>query len=54
MPIGEVIKSGIKLASKDKLEKFNNTDFTDDIRNCSNAIGLELNVIRSVIERIKG
>ena len=53
MPIDGIIKAGKSFVSKGKLKKFGTMDFADDIKNCSNALGLELNVVKSVIIKIK-
>lgn len=54
MPIDDIIKAGKGFVSKDKLKKFGSMDFAEDIKNCSNTLGLELGVIKSVIDKIKG
>src|SRR3989344_2263076 len=53
MPIDDIIKSGKGFVPKDKLKKFSGMDFADDIKNCSNTLGLELNVVKSVIGKLK-
>jgi len=53
MPINDIIKAGKGFVSKDKLKKFSSMDFEDDIKNCSNTLGLEYGVVRSVINKIK-
>ena len=54
MPIGDIIKAGKSFVSKDKLKKFSSMDFAEDIKNCSNTLGLESGTVKSVIEKIKG
>jgi len=53
MPIDEIIKSGKSFVSKDRMKKFSSMDFAEDIKSCSNILGLELNVVKSVISKIK-
>ena len=53
IPIDGIIKAGKSFVSKDKLKKFSNMDFAEDIKNCSNVIGLEMNTVKSIIDRIK-
>ena len=53
MPIDDIIKAGKGFVSKDKLKKFRSMDFEDGIKNCSNTLGLELSVVKSVINKIK-
>jgi len=53
MPISDIIKISKSFLSKDKIEKFRNISFEKDIINCSNTLGLELNIARSVIDKIK-
>lgn len=53
MPIDEIIKAGKSFVTKDKLKKFSNIDFRDDIKNCSNMLGLEHEVVKSIVDRIK-
>ena len=53
IPINNIIKRSMGFASKDRLEKFRNINFKQDIINCSNILGLELNTVKSVIVKIK-
>src|SRR3989338_7234765 len=51
--IDGIIKAGKSFVTKEKLKKFSNMDFSDDIKNCSNTLGLESGVVKSVINKIK-
>ncbi|MBS3096444.1 hypothetical protein J4480_03315 [Candidatus Woesearchaeota archaeon] len=53
VPIDDIIKTGKSFASKNKLKKFSSMDFAEDIKNCSNTLGLEFGVVKSVINKIK-
>jgi len=53
MSIDDIIKSGKSFVSRDKLKKFSNMDFADDIKNCSNTLGLEFGIVKSVIDKVK-
>src|SRR3989338_5553768 len=53
MPIDNIIKTGKRFVSKDRLKRFRDIDFEQDIINCSKVLGLELNTVNSVINRIK-
>src|SRR3989338_9415152 len=48
VPIDDIIKTGKSFASKNKLTKFSSMDFAEDIKNCSNTLGLEFGVVKSV------
>jgi len=51
--INQLVKASKKLVSKDVLKKFRDADFRSDIAKCSSTLGLEINVVNSVIEKIK-
>ena len=53
MTIDDIIKAGKDFVSKDKLKKFSSMDFADDIKNCSNTLGMEPGTVKTVIERIR-
>ena len=53
MPIDDIIKAGKSFVSKDKLKKFIRMDFADDVKNCSNVLGLESGIVKSVIDKVK-
>jgi len=54
MPINDIIRSAKSFVSKGNLEKFSKIDFAEDIKNCSNILGLELNTVKSVVDKVKG
>lgn len=53
MPIGEIIARGKSLASKERLQKFKEIDFSQDVNKCSSVLGLEANIVKSIMDRIK-
>ncbi|MBI1936065.1 hypothetical protein HYS31_06510 [Candidatus Woesearchaeota archaeon] len=53
MPIGDIIKKCKEFVPKEKLQKFRDIDFAQDMAHCGKTLGLELNTIKSVIEKIK-
>lgn len=53
IPIDEIIKEGKRLAAKDRLRKFSAINFTEDVKNCANTLGLEPNTIQSIVNKIK-
>ena len=54
MPINDIIRLAKGFVSKGNLEKFSKIDFAEDIKNCSNILGLELNTVKSVVDKVKG
>ena len=50
----EIISQGKKLVSTKLIKKFRDTNFEDEIINCSKTLGLEIDTIKAVISRIKG
>ena len=53
MPINEIIKAGKDFVPKEKLQKFKDTDFAQDMIQCSKTLALELSTVKSVIDKIK-
>lgn len=53
MPVNEIIKAGKAFVEKDRLQKFKDTDFTQDAIHCSKVLALELSTVKSVIDKIK-
>lgn len=49
----ELIKNSRRFMAKDSIKKFIDIGFEQDISNCSNALGLEKNTVKSLIEKIK-
>ena len=53
IPVNGIIKAAKNFVSKEKLEKFRKMNFKTDITNCSDTLGLELNIVKSVLDKIK-
>lgn len=53
LPIDKIIKKGKSFLIRNRFKKFKSMNFKDDIINCSNKLGLEINTVKSVIDKIK-
>lgn len=53
LPIDEIIKQSKSFLLRDRFKKFRSMDFKDDIINSANKLGLEVNTVKSVVDKIK-
>lgn len=53
MPINDIIKKSRDLFSKDKFKQFKDMNFKDEIIKSSNMLGIESNILESIIDKVK-